>query len=93
MKYQLTNIALLSSLIHALQEDEEVPIGHLIVEIRSVSQDLLAPLVEATLPVHRSPVSVLERGKPPLPVAVWIRLTLTGLSVHLRWTVLHSRWG
>lgn len=52
MKYQLTKIVLLSSLIYALQEDEEVPTGHLTVEIHSVSQDLRGPLVEAILPVH-----------------------------------------
>lgn len=52
MKCQLTKIVLLSSLTCALQEDEEVPTGHLIVEIHSVSQDLQGPLVEAILPVH-----------------------------------------
>lgn len=53
MKYQLTKIVLLSSLTYAaLQEDEEVPTGHLTVGIHSVSQDLQGPLVEAILPVH-----------------------------------------
>lgn len=52
MKYQLTKIVLLSCLMCALQEDEEVPTGRLTVEIHSVSQDPQGPLVEAILPVH-----------------------------------------
>lgn len=46
-------MALLSSLISGLQEDEEVPTGHLTIETRSVSQDRQGPLVEATLLVHQ----------------------------------------